>query len=139
MPPGSVPGRLRARLRPMAARRLLARANGPRWATPSPRGCARWRTATRTTRARSASRSERAATGRSSNPTKTTTRRRREGKKGDAKKGEEKGGEEGDDLDGLEEEEEDDILGDDDQYDFGDGFEDGMDDIDSGGEDEPTY
>ena len=63
-----------------------------------------------------------------------------EGKKGDAKKGEEKGGEEGDDLDGLEEEEEeDDILGDDDQYDFGDGFEDGMDDIDSGGEDEPTY
>lgn len=48
-------------------------------------------------------------------------------------------GEEGEGLEDLEDDEEEDILNDDDQYDFGDGFEDGMDDVDSGGEDEPTY
>jgi hypothetical protein len=67
--------------------------------------------------------------------------RKREGRYDDAEQDREEGdegeGEDDDDLD--DEEEEDDILGDAGGFAYGDGFEDGADDMDSGGEDEPTY
>lgn len=67
--------------------------------------------------------------------------RKREGRYDDAEQDREEGEEgEGEDDDDLEEEEEEEeILGDEGGFAYGDGFEDGADDMDSGGEDEPTY